>query len=70
MSVIALRYYLLRENKRRSALLAAQDADAALGKVIEHDEDDNVIEKVVDRGQLDLVSRAVVRGVPAGVGAG
>lgn len=53
--LLVIRWYLARENKRRAALLAAEGGNTeGVGKVIETDEDGNVVETIIDRGMLDL----------------
>lgn len=56
-----IRWYLKRENKIRAALLAAQgvDADTGVGKVLERGADGRVVERIIDRGMLDLVCSTV-----------
>ena len=58
LSVLALRYYLIAQNRKRAALLAARGEEAAgLAKIIEKDDDGNLVETVVDRSLLDLTDR-------------
>ncbi|KAM0754439.1 hypothetical protein T439DRAFT_113798 [Meredithblackwellia eburnea MCA 4105] len=59
LSLLLIRWYLVRENTKRAALLADQGGveNLKVGKIVSKDEEGNVKERIVDRGLLDLTDR-------------
>lgn len=55
--VLYIRYYLVKENKRRDAMVAAGKEIRETGVVESTDDDGHFIDHVVDNNQLDLTDR-------------
>lgn len=55
--VLYIRYYLVKENKRREGLLASGTEIRGTGLVESTDSDGHQIDHMVDNNQLDLTDR-------------